>query len=60
MLVCMYVCMYVCSLGIPATDSDQKYQWNYVPTATVRSYQTLPMCMYVLYICMYVFVCMYV
>ena len=56
----MYVCMYVCSLGIPATDSDQKYQWNYVPTATVRSYQTLPMCMYVCickHVCMCVLTC---
>eukprot|EP01036_Dinobryon_divergens_P029414 gene29414-38508_t len=25
------------SLGIPATDSDLKYQWNYVPTATVKA-----------------------
>ena len=33
--VCMYVCV-LCMLGIPATDSDLKYQWNYVPTATVR------------------------
>ena len=55
--LCLYVCMYVCSLGIPATDSDQKYQWNYVPTATVRSYQTLPMCMCV---CICKHVCMYV
>ena len=33
----MYVCnVMLCVLGIPATDSDLKYQWNYVPTATVR------------------------